>query len=302
MDIKQTEKTRRRTESEPKRTKKAGQEVVYLPPKPFNRNRLILRLLTVVAVVVALLLGISVFFKVDKTKILVSGVNKYTQWDIQQASGLEGGENLLSFNKAGVAGKIITALPYVDEVRFGIKLPDTVMIEIVEIEVTYAVKDQNDAWWLISSSGKIVEKAAGGAEAEHTQLLGIQLDSPVACEQAIAKETDRTELDAEGNPVPVVITQADKLNVGLRILSYLEENGIIGKAASVNVSDLGKLELWYGEQYQVKLGDQNDLQYKIGCMKSAIDKMDSYQSGILDVSFTVLKDKVGYEPFVDDLG
>ena len=46
--------------------KKASQEVVYLPPKPFNRNRLLLHLATVTAVVIALLLGVSLFFKVDK--------------------------------------------------------------------------------------------------------------------------------------------------------------------------------------------------------------------------------------------
>ena len=304
METKQTERTeprrRRRSSGEQNRPKKPAQEVVYLPPKPFNRNRLVLRLLTVVAVVVALLLGVSVFFKVDSSKILISGNDKYSAWDIQEASGLKGGENLLSFNKAGVAGKIIRALPYVEEVRFGIKLPNTVMIEVVEIEVTYAVKDRDDAWWLISSGGKVVEKAAGGTEVEHTKLLGVQLDSPVPGERAVAYETAQTELDPEGNPVPVIIQQAQKLQTGLNILQYLEENGIIGKAASVNVADLGNLELWYGQQYQVNLGDQTQLAYKIACMKATIDEMDSYQSGLLDISFTVLKDKVGYTPFDAD--
>lgn len=279
-----------------KRTKRA-QDVVYLPPKPFNRNRLVLRLLTVIAVVIALLLGVSVFFKVDKEKIMISGNDKYSAWDIQEASGLRGGENLLSFNKAGVAGKIIRSLPYVEEVRFGIKLPNTVMIEIVEIEVTYAVKDQSGAWWLISSGGKVVEKAAGGAEATHTQLLGVQINAPQVAQQATAKELEQTELDPDGNPIPVVVTQAQKLQTGLEILQHLEANGIIGKAASVDVSDMGNLELWYGQQYQVTLGDSNQLSYKISCMKATIDKMDSYQSGVLDVSFTLLKDKVGYTPF-----
>ena len=292
METKQTERTeprrRRRSSGEQNRPKKPAQEVVYLPPKPFNRNRLVLRLLTVVAVVVALFLGVSVFFKVDSSKILISGNDKYSAWDIQEASGLKGGENLLSFNKAGVAGKIIRALPY------------TVMIEVVEIEVTYAVKDREDAWWLISSGGKVVEKAAGGTEVEHTKLLGVQLDSPVPGERAVAYETAQTELDPEGNPVPVIIQQAQKLQTGLNILQYLEENGIIGKAASVNVADLGNLELWYGQQYQVNLGDQTQLAYKIGCMKATIEEMDSYQSGLLDISFTVLKDKVGYTPFDAD--
>ena len=39
-----------------------GADVVYLPPKPFSRNRLILQLATVAAVVIALVLCLSLFF------------------------------------------------------------------------------------------------------------------------------------------------------------------------------------------------------------------------------------------------
>ena len=272
-------------------------EVVYLPPKPFQRNRFLLRLLTVVAVVVALLLGISVFFKVDTDKVQVSGVDKYTAWDILQASGLQDGDNLLTFSRASASGKIIGALPYVEQVRFGIKLPDTVMIEVVEIQVAYAAQAEDQSWWLISSGGKVVEKLPSGAQMMHTQLLGITLASPVSGQKAQALEKGPAGTDADGNPIPVTVTEAQRLSIGLDMLQYLELNGIIGTAASVNVADLGNLEIWYGTQYQVKLGDTAQLAYKISCMKSTIDALDSYQSGILDVSFTILPDKVGYTPF-----
>ena len=55
---------------------KEQQEVVYLPAQRFSRNRLILQLVSVAAVVVALILGISVFFKVET--IQVSGNVKYS--------------------------------------------------------------------------------------------------------------------------------------------------------------------------------------------------------------------------------
>ena len=56
------------------------QDVVYMPPKPFMRNRLLLRLATVVAIVLALVLAMSVFFRVEH--IQVSGMDQYTAWDI----------------------------------------------------------------------------------------------------------------------------------------------------------------------------------------------------------------------------
>ncbi len=273
------------------------QEVVYLPPQPFNRNRFVLRLLTVVAVVIALLLGISVFFKVDINKVQVSGVDKYTAWDILQASGIEDGDHLLTFSRASASGKIIRALPYVERARFGIKLPDTLLIEIVEIQVAYAVKAEDESWWLISSGGKVVEKLPAGAHTLHTQLLGVTLKEPVSGEQAVALEKAPAGTDEEGNPIPVTVTEAQRLKTGLDILEYLELNGIIGTAANVNVADLGNLELWYGSQYQVKLGDTAQLAYKISCMKYTIDAMDSYQTGVLDVTFTILPNQVGYSSF-----
>ena len=64
-------------------------EVVYIPAKPFNRNRLILSLTTVIAVVLALTFGISIFFSVEV--ITVSGAEKYEAWTVKEASGIQYG-------------------------------------------------------------------------------------------------------------------------------------------------------------------------------------------------------------------
>ena len=50
--------------------RRAESQVVYTPPKPFNKLRFLLSLVTVVAIVLALSLGMSIFFKVEN--ILVS--------------------------------------------------------------------------------------------------------------------------------------------------------------------------------------------------------------------------------------
>ena len=76
--------------------------------------------------------------------------------------------------------------------------------------------------------------------------------------------------------------------------------GILGDIASINVEDLGDLELWYGTQYRVKLGNAGSMEKKIGLMCGTIqrhDKEGSYQSGILDITFEIYPDAVGYEPF-----
>ena len=287
-------KPQRRSTQPPKQPVKEQSEVVYLPAQRFSRNRLILQLVSVAAVVVALILGISVFFKVET--IQVSGNVKYSAWDVSQASGIQTGENLLTLGIPQAVAKIQAALPYVESVRIGIKLPNTVNIEIVESEVAYALEASDATWWLVNSSGKVLEMIPDGGQKGYTNLLGVTLKDPVAGEQAVAMEKPG-ETDSEGNPIPVTVTQAQRLTTVQEITEYLERNGIIGKVTSVNVTDMGNIELWYGQQYQVLLGDDSQLLYKISCLKSAIDKMAPYQAGVLDISFTTWPDGVGFTPF-----
>lgn len=256
-------------------------DVVYMPPKPFSRNRLILHLVTVTAVVAALLLGLSVFFKVRTIEI--SGTRKYSAWDIETASGIEQGDHLLTFSRARASGKIISALPYVKSVRIGIKLPDTVKIEIVEVEVTYAIKDQTGAWWLISSEGKVVEQAPAGREGDYTRILGVQLASPAAGQAAAAVPDTQSATDADGNALPVTVTAADRLKTAVDLAGFLELNGIIGVVDSVDVNDIGDIRLWYDGKFQVTLGGTDQLGYKISCMKAAVAQLAAYKEGLLDL-------------------
>ena len=118
----------RTSRSLPTRRKKPGPEVVYVPPKPFNRNRLLLSLAITLAVVLALTFSISLFFSVEV--ITVSGAEKYDAWTVKEASGIQYGDSLLSFGKAKAVGKIKMALPYVNTVFFDWKAShSTVMKE-----------------------------------------------------------------------------------------------------------------------------------------------------------------------------
>lgn len=275
----------------------AAPDVVYTQAVPFNRNRLLLRLASVVAVVLAISFGISIFFKVEN--VTVSGNEKYSAWTVLEASGIKEGDSLLSFGKAKASGKITAALPYVESVRIGIKLPKTVNIEIKELDVVYSIKDSMDSWWLMTAEGRIVDRADSATAGDYTQILGVKLSAPASNQQAVAQETPAAT-DAEGNTLMSAVRASDQLTAALSILQFLEQCGIIGEAATVDVADLGNIELWYGQRYQVLLGDTTQLKYKIDCMNSAINGKNSlkeYDSGILDISFFIKEDQIVYEPF-----
>lgn len=234
--------------------------------------------------------------------MVVYGNHAYTAWTVQEASGIENGEQLLSINNARASGKIKTALPYVEKVRIGIKLPDTVNIYVEEYDVAYAIADQDDNWWLMTSDGRVTEKIALGTISSYTRVLGVQLDTPAEGGQGHAYEVAQQVVQstdpaaASEQTTPVTVTGANRLDTALAILQSLELNGIVGEVASVDVSSLSNIELWYGQRFQVKVGDTNDLNKKLSWMKNTINQLNDYEMGILDVSFTTWADQVGYTP------
>ena len=249
---------------------------------------------TVIAIVLALVLGMSIFFKV--ADVTVSGTEKYTPWDIREASGIRGGENLLTLNKARISGKITTKLPYVKSVRIGLKLPDTVKIEIEEIDVVYAIADGEDRWWLMDANGKIAETVSGSEAKSYTIIHGVRLQSPEISASAVALE-NVPATDEAGEEIPVTVLESERLKAAIEILQCLERNGVIGQAASIDVSDLTMLEIWYGDRYQVILGNTENLNYKVESMVKAIAQQKEFQRGVLDVSFTTWGDQVNLSPF-----
>ena len=289
-------RTNRRRVSSPKRY---TQPVVYTQPKVFNRNRLLLQLLIICASVLAMVMAMSVFFKVDVIK--VSGAKAYSEWDVREASGIEIGDNLLTFSEPRASGQIQAKLPYVNEVRIGIKLPDTVIIYIEELEVAYAAKCSNGIWWLITSEGRVVEQIDDVRAESYTKIEGITLDNPVVNESAVAVEDSPQGVDPSQSTEEtqvVTVTNAQRLSAALTILQALENNGIVGEAASVNVTNLNAIVLWYGTRFQVNLGDISNVDVKIAWMNTAIGQLSEYDRGILDVSFTSWENEVGFTPFV----
>lgn len=288
-------RTRRKAVSA-KPVKESEAQIQYTPAKPFNRKRFLLHLATVAAVVLALVLGMSLFFKAEY--VTVSGTEKYTPWEVREASGVQDGDGLLGLSRAKISARIRARLPYVETVRVGIKLPDTVNIEITERTVVYAIEDVSGAWWLLGADGRIVDSTDAATAMDHTCIVGMKVQNSAVGELAMPAEQ-------VADPTEAIVSVASAkrcFDAALLILSALEDNGIMGKVASVNVADPAALTLMYENRYSVSLGDAERLAYKIGAMKAAIEKMGQYQNGYLDVSFTVWPNEVGYRPFDDENG
>ena len=266
-------------------------EVTYTMPKPFSKGGFLVKLVSVAAVVAAVVMCLSLFFRVEE--VVVSGADKYTPWMIKEASGISDGDSLLSISDARVAGKIRLALPYVDEVRVGIKLPGTVHIEITELETTYAMEASDGTWWLITSGGRVIERIQASAAAGYTRIYGVKLNAPKENQVVQAAEESQQAPDAtEGTggdgvalPTAAQITGEARLDAVITILTALEDNGVIGQIASIDVTNINDITMEYGQRLHVVLGTAENLAYKVEYMALAIAQIEEYQTGELDVSF-----------------
>ena len=263
-------------------------DTVYTEAKPVNISRFIVRIATVVAVVLAVVFGMSIFFKTER--IEVAGANKYTVAQIQDASGIMDGSNLLTLNKAQIAGRILAELPYISEVRVGIRLPDTVIIEIKETAVAYAVQSGDNAWWLLSCEGKVLEKVDASAFKNNTRILGVQLDNPEVGQTAVALE--KTPGDE-----PITVYEREKLTTALQIAQEMEKNSVLGALATIDMSDTGNIEIWYGQRFQIFVGGSSEIPMKVFHFVDVINRLNPYESGVLDASFTTYPDQVYYKSF-----
>ena len=251
--------------------RKTAPDVVYTPGRDFNRNRLILNVLTVAAVAFAIFLGLSIFFKVEQ--VTVVGADRYSEWTVYEASGIEEGDSLLFFGQATASSKIIGALPYVTSVRFDIELPGTVKIIIQEAPVAYSVLCEDGTWWLMTAQGRLTEQVSAAVASDCPRIDGVTLRQPVAGGQAVAAES------GEG-----AVTGADRLAMALGIVAQLEANELFDRVSHVDVSNLQYLEFWLGQQHQVKLGEGKFLVEKVAAVKGVLEKMNQYQTGVIDAS------------------
>ncbi len=267
-----------------KRSYPSTPEVVYTQPEPVDRKKLVLRLLTVCAVVLALFVGFSIFFRVDTIEI--SGTEQYNADTVLAVSGIEKGDSLLTFGKAKAVARIIDALPYVENVRVGIKLPGTVRIYIEEVDVVYSVQDDSDGWWFMTAEGRLVEPTNKSDAAKHTLIKGIRLVAPEAGEKAVAAEPqpDETYVAGEEEKIVVSVTNGERLQTVLDILIELEKNEILGEATVVDVTDMGNIELWYGTRTKVLLGDPGRMDIKVATMKAIVTDEEIDSSGIIDLT------------------
>lgn len=234
----------------------------------YRQTGVFARLLVMVAVVAAIVLGVAIFFRVHTVE--VQGNKIYSREQVEEASGLEAGENLLLVNRAAVAGNIKARMPYVRDVSVSPVMPDTVVIRVKESDIAARVRSDVGAQWYINTDGRVLGGTVDGFQGQIVELTGFTVTAPKAGEQAVASEG-----------------QSENMDAALQVLRQMEGTGLIGEVTALDATKAYDLILHSGNRLEIRLGGSEQMDYKIQYLQLVLEELEPYQTGIVDLTFDV---------------
>lgn len=221
----------------------------------------LMRVLSVLLIAVAIVAALTLFFKVGQ--VVVSGNDRYSEQEIIEVSGVEQGDNLILMDKYRIAEKLYTQLPYITEVRINRKLPDVLMVEVVETKAVAVIKGGSSNW-LMDSGGKLLEVIGSAAIKNYLSIEGITAQDP-----AISKTL---ELGEDG---PI---STERL---LELMDELEKRGMLEKTSVLDASDPEFLTLTYDGRFQVEMFYDADFAFKLNCLQAAVAQLEPNEEGTI---------------------
>ena len=221
------------------------------------------KLLAFIALLVALVMGATVFFRVED--IVVAGNVRYGQQEIVDASGVLQGDNLFGMNKFDTARQIRQKLPYVEGVNIRRGWPDTLIITVTECLPAARVAGEEEEW-LISRSGKVLELVEQ-ADTAVARVDGIRIVEP-----------------EPGLPMVVRETQQARCDGLLALLQALDQCGMTGKVTRIDMTSPSRTLMDFDGRFTVKLPVNGDFDYLLGAMDKAIASLEEYETGTLDLT------------------
>ena len=238
-----------------------------------NRGRFafLYRLLTFVLICGAIVAALALFFKIET--IEVSGAQRYSRQEIVDASGVSEGDNLFLMDKYEVAGRIRSALSYVETVQITRLLPSTLRISVTECRDTMAL-EQDDVLWLIAGTGKIVDTVTPGT-ATFPAITGLKLTDPVI------GETIRSSEDAA------------HCAVVLDLLQRLREKEMLGDVQAIHAEDPAIVTLRYLDRFDVQIPWDADMDYKLNYLLAVVERLENNVTGTINMTPA---DRVHYIP------
>ena len=234
-----------------------------------GRFGVLYKLLSILLIFAAILVGCIIFFRVNT--MVVTGNSRYTQEEIIAAAGVEPGDNLFTLNKYQIANRILTRLPYVDDVAISRKLPDTLIFEVTE-STGVAWIESGGSYWLLDDRCKLLEVGDASLTEGRPQVLGLTAETPTV-----------------GSRLTVAPEQQDKLERLRAFLEAIRARSMTGSLTGfIDLTSENEIRFGYGENLTVVFplnGDFTSESYELKLTLETMDQRGIPRTGTLDQNY-----------------
>ncbi len=230
-----------------------------------------------VLVIAALVLGITMFFKIGG--IQVEGEIRYTAEEIIEKSGIKKGDNIFTINPAESERKIKEAFPYVENVEIKRVFPDKIVIAVESAKEAVYTRSDDEKWLILNGEGRLLDITE-----KHPNL----------------PELIGAEVTANG--VGKLANFRDETTLGIfkMLWDELEKAEIEDKVTEINLSKRYNLTFDYSAQVMVNLGNTDNLAKKIAFAKISItENLVENEKGEVKFSDNTAK-TANYRELTDD--
>ena len=264
------DKRRANIAREPRPVRDAGRERVRRPRRRHRRvhteRGYLSRVLSSLIIVVMVLSALIMFFRVKIVNI--TGAHRYSDAEILSIAGVSDGQNMFLMNKYRMAERLIRELTYLEDVHISRNFPDTLIIDLKECVIPLAVA-QDGACWLVSPSGKIVDRLDISAADDYAQITGCPILSPsIGTQIALPSE---------------YLPQQRSL---VRLLTALDEKQVLDDVDGIRLDKHDCILVDYGGRFTVKFPLDADYNFKLHALEVYIsgEKIQDNMTGTFDLT------------------
>ena len=232
-------------------------------------------LLALFCMATAFIMCYTVFFKLDKIKI--SGCKVYSETQIADEIGAQKGDSLFQIDVSNTEKRLLGELPYLRSVKITRSFPTTLKVTVQEEEVLGAVYTES-GFAIFSTTGKVLETQVLSLPEGVPRIVG--LNSRTYDTGSYVRESQ--EKDAQ------ILPQLQSLAV---VSEQLKANHF-SDITYYDVSDSLNIKVMAEDRLLLKLGTQNDMDYKLEFIRNVLDAKEKGdpefknvpEEGVLDFS------------------
>ena len=213
---------------------------------------------------VAIVFGMGVFFRVQTIEVV--GAVSYTDEEVIEASGIDIGDNLFFVNRFSASSRIFSRLPFVEEASIERSLPNKLIITVDE-SFALAYVDWEGQHWMMTGNCKLLGSGTGTDLNGLIHVKGVEPVSPKA-----------------GETMAVEADQSLKLSYLQTLLHAMQLVDMTSDVADLDMTNPANPTFEYLERFTVKMGPNDNTDYKLRMLLSALQQMDPDLAGTIDLS------------------